>query len=47
MGRCVAEMVIAFGLMTVVLATANHPRLMRYTGLFAGTLVATKRRCRG
>ena len=36
-----AEMVIAFGLMTVVLATANDSRLMRYTGLFAGALVAT------
>ena len=37
----VAEMVIAFGLMAVVLATANHPRLMRYTGALAGALVAT------
>ena len=36
-----AEMAIAFGLMTVVLLTANHPHFMRYTGLFAGALVAT------
>jgi aquaporin Z len=37
----VAEMVIAFGLMTVVLATAHDPRLMRCTGLLVGALVAT------
>ena len=36
----VAEVVISFGLMTVVLATSNAPRLARFTGLFAGSLVA-------
>jgi aquaporin Z len=36
-----AEFVIAFILMTVVLHISNHPRLDRYTGLFAGLLVAT------
>ena len=36
-----AEFVIAFVLMTVVLLVSNTPRLARYTGLFAGTLVAT------
>jgi aquaporin Z len=35
-----AEFVIAFVLMTVVLLVSNTPRLARYTGLFAGTLVA-------
>jgi aquaporin Z len=36
-----AEFVIAFGMMTVVLYFSNHHRLDRYTGLFAGLLVAT------
>jgi len=36
----VAEAVIAFGLMSAVLATTNHPRWMRYTGFCAGALVA-------
>lgn len=35
-----AEVAIAFGLMTVVLATSNHPALARFTGLAAGALVA-------
>jgi aquaporin Z len=34
-----AEFVIALGLMTTVLYTSNHLKLMRYTGLFAGFLV--------
>ena len=37
----VAESVISFVLMTVVLVATNHPKLARYTGLFAGILVAT------
>jgi len=37
----VAEAAIAFGLMLVVLTTSNHPRLARFTGLFAGALVAS------
>jgi aquaporin Z len=37
----VAEFLIAFGLMTVVLVVSNTPRLARYTGLFAGALIAT------
>ncbi|MBZ5553723.1 MAG: aquaporin [Acidobacteriia bacterium] len=37
----VAELIISFGLMTVVLTTSNHQNLSRYTGLFAGGLVAT------
>lgn len=36
-----AEFVIAFGMMSAVLYFSNHPTLHRYTGLFAGTLVAT------
>ena len=36
-----AEFVIAFVLMTVVLIVSNTPSLARFTGLFAGTLVAT------
>jgi aquaporin Z len=35
-----AELVISFGLMTVVLTVSNTPSLARYTGLFAGVLVA-------
>jgi len=36
-----AEFVIAFGMMSVVLYFSNHHRLDRYTGLFAGLLIAT------
>ena len=36
-----AEFIIAFGLMSTVLYFSNHHRLNRYTGLFAGLLVAT------
>jgi aquaporin Z len=36
-----AEFAIAFGLMSAVLYFSNHHRLDRYTGLFAGLLVAT------
>jgi aquaporin Z len=35
-----AELVISFGLMLTVLYTSNCVRLMRYTGLFAGALLA-------
>lgn len=35
-----AELVISFGLMMVVLVTMNIHRLARFTGLFAGALVA-------
>ncbi len=37
----VAEVVIAFILMSVVLTASNTERLAKYTGLFAGALVAT------
>jgi aquaporin Z len=37
----VAEFAIAFVLMLVVLRVSNMPRIARYTGLFAGGLVAT------
>jgi aquaporin Z len=36
-----AELLISFGLMTVVLTVSNTPRLARFTGLFAGAVVAT------
>jgi aquaporin Z len=36
-----AELVISCLLMTVVLATSNHARHARFTGLFAGILVAS------
>jgi aquaporin Z len=36
----IAEFVIAFVLMSVVLRVSNTPRIARYTGLFAGALVA-------
>jgi len=36
-----AEVVIAAGMMTLVLHFSNHPRLSRFTGFFAGCLVAT------
>ena len=35
-----AEAVISFGLMTMILFTTNTPKLMRLTGVFAGCLVA-------
>src|SRR6266704_4199059 len=37
----IAEFVIAFVLMSVVLHVSNTPHIARYTGLFAGALVAT------
>jgi len=37
----IAEVVITFVLMTVILRASNHPRFARYTGVFAGLLVAT------
>lgn len=37
----VGEFVISFVLMLMVLHVSNHPRLSRFTGLFAGLLVAT------
>jgi aquaporin Z len=36
-----AELAISFVLMTVVLVVSSRPRLARFTGLFAATLVAT------
>src|SRR5216117_67421 len=36
-----AELVISFILMSMVLRVSNTPRLARFTGLFAGALVAT------
>jgi len=36
-----AEFAIAFGMMTLVLNISNHHSLSRFTGLFAGALVAT------
>lgn len=36
-----AELVISFGLMLVVLLASNARQVARYTGLFAGVLVAT------
>jgi aquaporin Z len=40
-GAFFAEIVIAFILMSVVLAVSNHPRTHKLTGLCAGLLVAT------
>jgi aquaporin Z len=37
----IAEFLIAFVLMSVVLRVSNTPHIARYTGLFAGALVAT------
>src|SRR5215469_6480055 len=37
----IAEFAIAFVLMSVVLRVSNTPHVARYTGLFAGALVAT------
>lgn len=39
-GAFAAELLISFGLMTVVLTVSNTPRLARFTGLFCGALVA-------
>jgi aquaporin Z len=36
-----AELLISFGLMSVVLIASNTDRLARFTGLFAGVLLAT------
>ena len=36
-----AELVISFVLMSMVLRVSNTPRLARFTGLFAGAMVAT------
>ena len=36
----IAEVVISFGLMLVVLIVSNHRKLARFTGVFAGCLVA-------
>src|SRR5437879_502721 len=38
---CIAEFVIAFVLLSVVLRVRNSRHIARYTGLFAGALVAT------
>jgi len=35
-----AEAILSFGLMLMVLTVSNRPSINRYTGLFAGTLVA-------
>jgi len=35
-----AEVIISFGLMTIVLCTSNNQRLAQWTGVFAGILVA-------
>jgi aquaporin Z len=40
-GAFLAEFVISFGLMIVVLIVSNTERLARFTGLFAGGLVGT------
>src|SRR5262249_24756125 len=37
----IAEVAISFLLMSVVLRVSSHPRLGRFTGIFAGLLVAT------
>ncbi len=37
----IAEFIISFGLMTMVLFTSNNEKLAPYTGIFAGFLVAT------
>lgn len=37
----VAELAMSLALMSVVLAVSNAPRIARYTGVFAGVLVAT------
>ncbi|NHC34226.1 MIP/aquaporin family protein [Scytonema millei] len=37
----IAEAIISFGIMLTILFVSNTPKLARYTGLFAGLLVAT------
>ncbi len=37
----IAEVFISFGLMLTILTVSNRPKLQRFTGLFAGVLVAT------
>lgn len=41
MSALVAEFLMSFGLMLMVLLTANTNRLAKFTGIFAGLLVAT------
>ncbi len=36
----IAEFIISFGMMTMVLVTSNHAKLSRFTPYFAGILVA-------
>jgi aquaporin Z len=40
-GAFCAEVVISFGMMMTVLTVSNTPKLARFTGLFAGILIAT------
>ena len=35
----IVELIIAYGMMTMVLTTTNHPRLSKYTGVMAGFFV--------
>lgn len=37
----IAELIISFGMMTMILIISNTPKLARFTGLFAGILVTT------
>jgi aquaporin Z len=37
----IAEFLMAFGLMSMVLVVSNHKRWSRFTGIFAGLMVAT------
>src|SRR4029079_15385759 len=39
-GACAAEAVMSFGMMLLVLTVSNASRLMRWTGVCAGLLVA-------
>lgn len=41
MAALLAEALMAFGLMSMVLVVSNHPKLHPLTGIFAGILVAT------
>lgn len=36
-----SELLIAFGMMLMILVVSNTPKLSRFTGLFAGVLIAT------
>lgn len=36
-----AELIISFGMMMMVLVVSNTPKLARFTGIFAGLLIAT------